>query len=231
MRSSSATSASRGTFSRTNVCSVSRLAIISGSVAFFAPEIGIVPLRLRPPMMRMRSMLIPQLNFKVRCGPKSPQNYGTSVNRTCVLVGSLNVVPPNNADSAANVSYSYWLFALALLAALIAAEVGCASFGLGLLLVFRRGFGDRPVRRLGALSRLVLAPLEVLAQRGGETRFARGTGIGFAAFTGRGHGCTQSMSARGRQCRSLAPTGPVMAKDRRAISSVLRPAPAAVAQW
>ena len=28
-----------------SVCSVSRLAIISGSVAFFAPEIGIVPFR------------------------------------------------------------------------------------------------------------------------------------------------------------------------------------------
>ena len=34
------TSASRGTFSRISVSSVSRLAIISGSVAFLAPEIG-----------------------------------------------------------------------------------------------------------------------------------------------------------------------------------------------
>src|SRR6185436_3120923 len=32
------------------------LAIISGSVAFFAPEIGIEPLSGRPPTMRMRSM-------------------------------------------------------------------------------------------------------------------------------------------------------------------------------
>ena len=38
------TSASRGTFSRISVSSVSRLAIISGSVAFLAPEIGMVPL-------------------------------------------------------------------------------------------------------------------------------------------------------------------------------------------
>src|SRR5215470_10339978 len=38
------------------VWSVSRLAIISGSVAFLAPEIGIVPLSRRPPTMRMRSM-------------------------------------------------------------------------------------------------------------------------------------------------------------------------------
>ena len=39
------TSASRGTLSRISVSSVSRLAIINGSVAFLAPEIGIVPLR------------------------------------------------------------------------------------------------------------------------------------------------------------------------------------------
>ena len=43
MRCSWMTSASRGTFSRISVSSVSRLAIISGSVAFLAPEIGIVP--------------------------------------------------------------------------------------------------------------------------------------------------------------------------------------------
>src|SRR3984957_4179827 len=59
MRWSRPTSASRGTLSRINVCSVSRLAIISGSVAFFAPEIGIVPLRGRPPTILMRSMSIP----------------------------------------------------------------------------------------------------------------------------------------------------------------------------
>ena len=51
------TSARRGTFSRINVSSVSRLAIMSGNVAFLAPEIGIVPLRRCPPTMRIRSML------------------------------------------------------------------------------------------------------------------------------------------------------------------------------
>src|SRR5438874_420215 len=34
-------------------------AVISGSAAFFAPEIAIVPLSLLPPVMRMRSMLPP----------------------------------------------------------------------------------------------------------------------------------------------------------------------------
>src|SRR5215472_2422727 len=56
MRWSKFTSASRGTLSRTSVLSVSRLAIINGKVAFLAPEIGIVPLSLCPPQMRMRSM-------------------------------------------------------------------------------------------------------------------------------------------------------------------------------
>src|SRR6266478_2609489 len=56
MRWSKFTSASRGTLSRTSVLSVSRLAIINGKVAFLAPEIGIVPLSLWPPWMRMRSM-------------------------------------------------------------------------------------------------------------------------------------------------------------------------------
>ena len=59
MRCNRLTSASRGTLSRTSVWSVSRLAIISGSVAFFAPEIGIVPSRRRPPTMRMRSITTP----------------------------------------------------------------------------------------------------------------------------------------------------------------------------
>src|SRR6266566_2385352 len=56
MRWSRPTSASRGTLSRTSVLSVSKLAIINGKVAFLAPEIGIVPLSLWPPWMRMRSM-------------------------------------------------------------------------------------------------------------------------------------------------------------------------------
>ncbi len=59
MRCSRTTSASRGTLSRISVSSVSRLAIISGSVAFLAPDIGIVPLSRCPPTMRIRSMLAP----------------------------------------------------------------------------------------------------------------------------------------------------------------------------
>src|SRR5579863_4312443 len=47
MRSSSATSASSD-------------AIIKGSVAFFAPEIGMVPSRRRPPTIRIRSILPPR---------------------------------------------------------------------------------------------------------------------------------------------------------------------------
>src|ERR1700742_227085 len=56
MRWSCATSASRGTLSRISVCSDSRPAIIKGNAAFFAPEIGMVPLSLLPPTMRIRSM-------------------------------------------------------------------------------------------------------------------------------------------------------------------------------
>ncbi len=55
------TSASRGTFSRISGSSVSRLAIISGSVAFFAPEIGMVPFSRAPPTMRIRSIFAPPL--------------------------------------------------------------------------------------------------------------------------------------------------------------------------
>src|SRR5580692_3690153 len=56
MRSSRPTSARRGTLSRIKVSSVRRLAIISGSVAFLAPDIGIVPWSGRPPTIRMRSI-------------------------------------------------------------------------------------------------------------------------------------------------------------------------------
>src|SRR5580704_520762 len=59
MRSSSPTSARRGTLSRIKVSSVRRLAIISGRVAFLAPEIGMVPWSGRPPTIRMRSMFQP----------------------------------------------------------------------------------------------------------------------------------------------------------------------------
>ena len=51
-----ATSASRGTLSRVSVSGVSSDTIISGSAAFLAPEIGMVPFRRLPPRMRMRSM-------------------------------------------------------------------------------------------------------------------------------------------------------------------------------
>ena len=40
---------------------VSRLAIISGSAAFLAPEIGIVPLSRLPPTILMRSMGQPRV--------------------------------------------------------------------------------------------------------------------------------------------------------------------------
>src|SRR5580700_204255 len=56
MRSSRPTSARRGTLSRIKVSAVRRLAIISGKVAFFAPEIGMVPWSGRPPTIRMRSI-------------------------------------------------------------------------------------------------------------------------------------------------------------------------------
>src|ERR1700722_739305 len=61
MRCNWATSASRGTLSRISVCSDSRPAIIKGKAAFFAPEIGMVPLSLLPPTIRIRSMPKPAL--------------------------------------------------------------------------------------------------------------------------------------------------------------------------
>src|SRR5215467_4084592 len=52
-----------------SVSSVRRLAIIKGSVAFLAPEIGMIPLRRFPPTMRIRSMLLlcPKDPRKVYC--------------------------------------------------------------------------------------------------------------------------------------------------------------------
>src|SRR5262245_17098101 len=58
---SSITSASLGTLRRTRVSRVSRLAIINGNAAFFAPLMGIVPVKRSPPTMRMRSMAFPFL--------------------------------------------------------------------------------------------------------------------------------------------------------------------------
>jgi len=59
MRCNCATSASRGTLSRISVSSVKSPAIINGNAAFFAPEIGMVPLSLLPPTIRMRSITNP----------------------------------------------------------------------------------------------------------------------------------------------------------------------------
>src|SRR3954454_655764 len=56
MRTSRFTSASSGTFLSVSRSRVSSEAIISGSAAFLAPEIGIVPWSLLPPTIRMRSM-------------------------------------------------------------------------------------------------------------------------------------------------------------------------------
>ena len=50
-------SASRGTLCSVSGWSVSSAATISGSEAFFEPEMRISPLSWRPPLMRMRSMV------------------------------------------------------------------------------------------------------------------------------------------------------------------------------
>ena len=56
MRASRLTSARFGTFFNVTRSDVSRLAIISGSAAFFAPEIGMMPFSCPPPTILMRSM-------------------------------------------------------------------------------------------------------------------------------------------------------------------------------
>src|SRR5258708_37858188 len=61
MRCNGAPAARRGTLSRISVSSVRRPVIISGSAAFLAPEIGMVPLSLLPPTIRMRSMRVSTL--------------------------------------------------------------------------------------------------------------------------------------------------------------------------
>jgi hypothetical protein len=58
--------ASRGTLSRISVASDNSPAIINGSAAFFAPEIGMVPLSLPPPTMRIRSMPFPAFCYALR---------------------------------------------------------------------------------------------------------------------------------------------------------------------
>src|SRR4029077_10401228 len=52
-------SARRGTLCSVSLLSLSRAATISGSEAFFEPEIRISPLSWRPPLMRIRSMVGP----------------------------------------------------------------------------------------------------------------------------------------------------------------------------
>src|SRR5262249_37451707 len=54
----------RGTLRKTRVSRVSKLAIIKGNAAFFAPLMGIVPVKRSPPTMRMRSMASPFLALK-----------------------------------------------------------------------------------------------------------------------------------------------------------------------
>src|SRR6516162_391976 len=93
MRWSKFTSASRGTLSRTSVLSVSKLAIINGKVAFLAPEIGIVPLSLWPPQMRMRSMPPPPVSGKT---PRAPR-YTKARDRLKVPAGlALSFMPGNS---------------------------------------------------------------------------------------------------------------------------------------
>src|SRR5512137_1176880 len=53
-----AMSARSGAFSSTSGPSESRAAVISGSVAFFAPLIGMTPCSGLPPRMRMRSIVL-----------------------------------------------------------------------------------------------------------------------------------------------------------------------------
>ena len=51
-------SASRGTLCRVSFRSVSSAATMSGSEAFLEPETRISPLSCRPPLMRIRSMIV-----------------------------------------------------------------------------------------------------------------------------------------------------------------------------
>ncbi len=56
MRISDSTSARCGTFSSVSVSSVRSEAIISGRLAFFAPEIGMTPLSAFPPVILIWSI-------------------------------------------------------------------------------------------------------------------------------------------------------------------------------
>src|ERR1041384_1724590 len=92
MRSSRPTSARCGTLSRISVSSVKRLAIISGRVAFLAPEIGIAPFKGRPPAIRIRSMtprcLSPFLAFRPTVG-----NLGLNSGGIVLLYAPLHAPP------------------------------------------------------------------------------------------------------------------------------------------
>src|SRR3984893_9330246 len=79
MRWSRPTSASRGTLSSFNVPSGKRLAIIKGGVAFFAPEIGIVPTSGRPPLIRIRSIALTPLSRAESSTPRPGAKQWRSV--------------------------------------------------------------------------------------------------------------------------------------------------------
>src|SRR3954465_2189939 len=68
MRISNRTSDRRGVFSSTTVSGVRRLAIIRGSAAFLAPEMGMEPLRACPPTIRMRSIDTTVRSAHRKCG-------------------------------------------------------------------------------------------------------------------------------------------------------------------
>src|SRR5579871_3890518 len=158
MRWSRPTSASRGTLSRISVWSVSRLAIISGRVAFFAPEIGIVPLRWRPPTILMRSMLrSPQSAAASATDDRSAPRAQSAIE--VKVIAALPVrgpaCPARHGSIAAKVGTAWKITGFLPLARLVGrqARVGRGGFG-GLL-------GGPPAR-------LRLAPPEVLLERLGE---------------------------------------------------------------
>src|SRR5882757_1584720 len=90
IRCNCATSASRGTLSRIKVSSDNRPAIIKGRAAFLAPEIGMVPLSLLPPTMRMRSMPIPAFCYAQSIGRTGP---GWQKLRICGYLMGFTVIP------------------------------------------------------------------------------------------------------------------------------------------
>src|ERR1700733_1510241 len=164
MRSSSPTSASRGTLSRIKVCSVSKLAIIKGSVAFFAPEIGIVPLSGRPPTIRIRSILTP------RCRSRTIQDRPDRD-----LIRTIFIYAPGAAKAQSGMPD---LTDRSLVSASIASELGRWCFG-----PFWRGFFARlAIECQIATSSLLLAALEVFAKSRRQPFAARRPFFRFAAL-------------------------------------------------